>query len=112
MEELLNLKKRPTAIIAFNDYVALDAMKYAKGKDIKLNEDISFVSFANLPICHYMENPPLASVEQFPFEQGNKAAEILWQLLDAESAEPALPLNQVMLDSKLVVHDQEEQVEA
>ena len=112
MEELLNLKKRPTAIIAFNDYVALDAMKYAKGKDIKLDEDISFVSFANLPICHYMENPPLASVEQFPFEQGNKAAEILWQLLDAESAEPALPLNQVMLDSKLVVHDQEEQVEA
>src|SRR2546423_12066321 len=60
MEELLSLRKRPTAIIAFNDYVALDAMQYAKKKGIKINEEISFVSFANLPICHYMDNPPLA----------------------------------------------------
>jgi len=54
MEEILLLKKRPTAIIAFNDYVALDAMKYAKKRKIKINKDISFVSFANLPMCHYM----------------------------------------------------------
>lgn len=108
MEELLALKRRPTAIITFNDYVALDAMKYAKGRKIKINEDISFVSFANLPICHYMENPPLASVEQFPFEQGSKAAEILWQLLDAGTEEPPAMLNQVMLASKLMVHATEE----
>jgi LacI family transcriptional regulator, repressor for deo operon, udp, cdd, tsx, nupC, and nupG len=104
MEELLALKRRPTAIITFNDYVALDAMQYAKGRQIKINEDISFVSFANLPICHYMENPPLASVEQFPFEQGTKAAEILWRLIDAVKEEPGTSLNQVMLESKLMIH--------
>ena len=79
-------------------------MKYAKGRKIKINEDISFVSFANLPICHYMENPPLASVEQFPFEQGSKAAEILWQLLDSDPDEPVIALKQVVLESKLMVH--------
>lgn len=104
MEELLALKRRPTAIIAFNDYVALDAMKHAKSKKIKINEDISFVSFANLPLYAYMENPPLASVEQFPFEQGQKAAEILWQLLDENKEEPVEKLNQVVLESRLVVH--------
>ncbi|MGZ8538479.1 MAG: LacI family DNA-binding transcriptional regulator, partial [Flavisolibacter sp.] len=52
MKELLSLKRRPTAIITFNDYVALDAMQYAKHQKIKINEEISFASFANLPVCH------------------------------------------------------------
>ena len=105
MEELLLLKRRPTAIVTFNDYVALDAMRYAKKHRIKINRDISFVSFANLPICHYMENPPLASVEQFPYEQGKTAAEILWQLLD-NNAEETIKGNyrNEMLDAKLIIH--------
>ena len=108
MEELLSLKRRPTAIVTFNDYVALDAMRYAKKHRIKINKDISFVSFANLPICHYMENPPLASVEQFPYEQGKMAAEILWQLLDVNAEETinGCYRNEI-LDAKLVVHSPE-----
>jgi LacI family transcriptional regulator, repressor for deo operon, udp, cdd, tsx, nupC, and nupG len=105
MKELLALKRKPTAIISFNDYVALDAIQYAKQQKIKVNEDIVFVSFANLPMCHYMENPPLASVEQFPYEQGKKAAEILWQLLDADPS--VEKLHQVVLDSKLMVNEEQ-----
>ena len=105
MEELLALKRRPTAIITFNDYVALDAMQYARQQRIKINQDISFVSFANLPMCHYMEKPPLASVEQFPYEQGKKAAEILWQILDTD--DNIKTKFQLVLDSKLMVHSPE-----
>jgi LacI family repressor for deo operon, udp, cdd, tsx, nupC, and nupG len=108
MAELLALKRRPTAIITFNDYVALDAMQFAKRKKIKINQDISFVSFANLPMCNYMENPPLASVEQFPYEQGEKAAEILWQLLDADTEDPTETKFQFVLESKLMIHSSEE----
>jgi LacI family transcriptional regulator len=107
MEQLLALKRKPTAIITFNDYVALDAIQFAKSKKIIINKDLSFVSFANLPLCHYMENPPLASVEQFPFEQGYKAAEILWQLLDADQDLPATELNQVVMESKLMINSPE-----
>jgi LacI family transcriptional regulator len=108
MEELLALKRRPTAIITFNDYVALDAMQFAKRNGVVLNEDISFVSFANLPICHYMENPPLASVEQFPYEQGNKAAGILWDLLDNPD-NTNQEYQKEILESKLVIHNREPQ---
>ena len=73
----------------------------------KINEEISFASFANLPISHYMENPPLASVEQFPYEQGKKAAEILWKLLDGNSEEQET-FHQLVIDSKLVIHNQME----
>jgi LacI family transcriptional regulator len=103
MKELLALKRRPTAIITFNDYVALDAMRYAKKQKIVINKDISFVSFANLPITHYMENPPLASVEQFPYEQGRKAAEILFRLLELPEQKSIEPV-QITLNSELVVH--------
>jgi LacI family repressor for deo operon, udp, cdd, tsx, nupC, and nupG len=106
MKQLLSLKIRPTAVISFNDYVALDAMQLAKKEKIRLNKDISFVSFANLPICNYMENPPLASVEQFPYEQGQKAAEILFQLIDAKKSgsvtEPLI--SNFIIDSKLEIH--------
>ncbi len=104
MQELLSLKRRPTAVITFNDYVALDAIQYAQKEKIKVNKDISFVSFANLPICHYMEHPPLASVEQFPYQQGEKAAEILLELLDKKSDSPKKEYKKVIMETKLEVH--------
>lgn len=79
--ELLNSENRPEAIIAFNDYVALDAMKACKSKGLVPNKDVIFVSFANLPITDYMDNPPIASVEQFPYEIGYKAASMLIDVL-------------------------------
>ena len=106
MRKLLALEIRPTAVIAFNDYVALDAMRYAKKEKIKINKDISFVSFANLPICNYMENPPLASVEQFPYLQGQKAAEMLLHLIEMKKSSPLikLPPGNFMIDSKLEIY--------
>jgi LacI family transcriptional regulator, repressor for deo operon, udp, cdd, tsx, nupC, and nupG len=109
MDELLSLKRRPSAVITFNDYVALDAMQYAKRHGIILNEEISFVSFANLPICHYMENPPLASVEQFPYQQGNNATRILLDVLDNAGKAATTSFQKEILESKLVVHIREAQ---
>ena len=106
MKQLISLKTRPTAIIAFNDYVALDAMQFAKKEKIKINKEISFVSFANLPICNYMENPPLASVEQFPYQQGQKATEMLLQIIDAKknNSLTELPAGNFTINSKLEIH--------
>lgn len=104
LEKLIGLKKRPTAIIAFNDYVALDAMQHARSKKLKINKDICFVSYANLPITHYLETPPLASVEQFPFEQGVRATELLLKLIESKSNEEAFPYENVVLKSELIIH--------
>jgi LacI family repressor for deo operon, udp, cdd, tsx, nupC, and nupG len=81
LDELLANKRKPTAIVTFNDYVALFAIKYAQKLNIKLNQDLEFVSYANLPLINYMENIPAASVEQFPYLQGQKATDILMDLL-------------------------------
>ncbi|MGC4104178.1 LacI family DNA-binding transcriptional regulator [Ferruginibacter sp.] len=81
MEKLLALKKRPQAIIAFNDYVLMDAVQYATKHGIAVNKDIAFASYANLPITGYTAFPPLASVEQYPLQQGEKSMELLIQLI-------------------------------
>lgn len=103
-EKLLSLKEKPTAILAFNDTVALDTIQYAKKKKLKIDKDISVVSYANWPITSYLDFPPIASVEQFPYEQGVRATELLFKLLNTKSPEGSIPYENVVLKSELIVH--------
>jgi DNA-binding LacI/PurR family transcriptional regulator len=100
MQQLLSLEKRPEAIIAFNDYVALDAIKYARENGLKINKDIFFVSYANLPITTYLDDPPIASVEQFPYQQAEKATTLLFGLVNKE--ELTATEKNIVLQSKVV----------
>jgi DNA-binding LacI/PurR family transcriptional regulator len=84
MEKLLSMKTRPNAIISFNEYVHMDAVKYAESKGIKVNKDIMFASFAHLSITNYTAHPPVISIEQFPYLQGEKAVEMLIRLLNSD----------------------------
>ena len=106
MHKLLALKNRPTAVIAFNDYVALDATKYTRSQGLKINKDISFVSYANLPITSYMDDPPLVSVEQFPYQQAEKATDILLRLIQSKGTDESIP-RKIILESKLMVNKEE-----
>lgn len=103
VRRLLFLKMRPTAVIAFNDYVALDATKVSRQEGFKINKDIFFVSYANLPITSYMDDPPLASVEQFPYQQAEKATSILLQLVQANGADDDIT-RKIVLESKVVIN--------
>jgi DNA-binding LacI/PurR family transcriptional regulator len=107
MQQLLSQRPRPTAILVINDYIALDAMQYARGQKLKIGKDICFVSYANLPITSYLEHPPMASVEQYPYQQGAKAAEILIELINKPANEkPAAPetFQNVVINGQLVIH--------
>ena len=102
IQKLISLKNPPTAVIAFNDYVTLEAAKFCREKGWKINKDISFVSYANLPVTSYLDDPPLASVEQFPYEQAEKATTILMQLINKN--ETGIPMK-VVLESKIVTSE-------
>lgn len=82
MKNFLALKHPPTAIITFNDYVHMDAVQYAQQHNIQVNKDIAFVSYANLSITNYTAYPPLVSVEQYPYGQGEKAMEIIMKIMN------------------------------
>jgi LacI family transcriptional regulator, repressor for deo operon, udp, cdd, tsx, nupC, and nupG len=104
--ELLSSKRKPTAIVTFNDYVALDAVKYARSQKLRINKDICFVSYANQPWNSYTAFPPLASVEQFPYLQGQKAAETLLELFNKKESETenSHTYYKIILESQLVLN--------
>lgn len=105
MDELMVQKPRPTAVLAMNDYVALDVIQYIKNANLKVNRDITVISYANLPLTNYLETPPLASVEQYPFVQGTKAAEIMMELINHTGGEDTRPNHHIIIDGKLIVHE-------
>lgn len=106
MRNLLSQRRKPTAIVVFNDYVVLDAIQYARKMKLKINKDITFVSYANLPLSHYTAYPPLASVEQFPYVQGQKATETLLEVLDRKKDEPeSNTYFRIILESQLMVNE-------
>jgi LacI family transcriptional regulator, repressor for deo operon, udp, cdd, tsx, nupC, and nupG len=90
ISNLLALKNPPTAVITFNDYVHMDAVQYAERHGVRVNRDIVFVSYANLPITSYTAYPPVASLEQYPAQQGKKAMELMIRLLSDKTADQSL----------------------
>ncbi len=104
MEQLLASRRKPNAIVTFNDYVLLDAVHYAKKRKLKINKDIIFVSYANLPFSSHAAFPPLASLEQYPYLQGQKATEVLMELLNkTQEQRRVAPFYQIAIDTTLIV---------
>ncbi|TFF34474.1 LacI family DNA-binding transcriptional regulator [Mucilaginibacter psychrotolerans] len=106
IHKLIALDESPTAVIVFNDYVLLDCIAAVKAAGLKVNSDISFVSFANLPIWEYMDSLPLASIEQFAYRQSSMAAEFLFKLINNAAIPGAteLPPLQHIIDSEMVLY--------
>ena len=103
LKTLLSQRRKPTAIVVFNDYMVLHAVLYAQKMKLRINKDITFVSYANLPLSNYVAYPPLASVEQFPYLQGQKATETLLDLLDKDRDDAENNVfYRIILESQLV----------
>ena len=73
---ILKKHDRPDAIFAVNDLTAIGAMKVAKQLGLRIPEDIMFVGFENSRSSWICE-PELTTVDQFGFELGKKATELL-----------------------------------
>lgn len=100
LDSLLDNKRNLTAIVTFNDYVALYAIKYARKLKIDLKKDLQFISYSNLPLINYMDHVPMASVEQFPYKQGEKAVEILFDILNNPT--DSAHYHKVVVESELI----------
>lgn len=102
MKDILSQKEKPTAVVTFNDYVALDAIKYIlEETDMVINKDIVTVSYGNLLFTKYIEkHKPIASVEQYPEEQGRQAASMLISLINNQP----LSTKKVIIKGTLVKH--------
>jgi LacI family transcriptional regulator len=82
MNQLLELKKRPDAVFARNDYAAEGALRAMRERGVSVPDDIAIVGFDNVLSAAY-STPPLTTVNQFAREQGKRAAGLLAERIDS-----------------------------
>jgi DNA-binding LacI/PurR family transcriptional regulator len=97
-QELLRLPSLPTAIFVANNLMTLGALHAIRERELRVPQDISVVSFSDLPWASLLQ-PPLTAVSQPDYELGQKAAELLVERL----AHPSKPVSHLQLDLKLIV---------
>jgi LacI family transcriptional regulator len=97
---LLALPEPPTAIFAFNDNMAIGALRAARARGLRLPEDLSVVGFDDSEEAAIV-TPALTTVRQPLAEMGRMAASLLLRLLENQ---PLEALN-VELATRLVVRD-------
>jgi LacI family transcriptional regulator len=97
---LLALSEPPTAIFAFNDDMALAALRVAQERGLSLPGELSIVGFDD-SIRAPIVTPSLTSVRQPLEEMGRRSVDLLTRLI---AGEPSATL-QLELETVLVVRD-------
>lgn len=98
--ELLELPDPPTALMCFNDKVAVGALRAAADRGLRVPADLSVSGFDDLDVGHVTQ-PPLTTVRQSLDEMGRIAASLLQRMI--EGAAPTVP--QVQVATRLIVRE-------
>jgi LacI family transcriptional regulator len=97
--KILNLKVRPSAVFASNDYMAAAVLKVASQLTLKVPEQLSIAGFDNAPIARHIW-PGLTTIAQ-PVEKMTYIA--INKLIEQfTSQEEALPIHKETLEAQLI----------
>jgi LacI family transcriptional regulator len=99
-QELLELRPRPSAVVCFNDKVAVGVMEIAAARGLRVPEDLSVTGFDDIDVSRAC-TPRLTTVRQPLQEMGRTAVTMLMRQLDGHAHE-ALSME---LETRLVVRE-------
>ena len=100
VQRLLQMEKRPTATLCFNDVVALGVIEALQLSDLKVGADFGVVGFNNIPDAA-QSLPGLTTIDTSPRELGETAAELLIRRIEKRDS----PIQTVILQPKLIVRE-------
>ena len=98
--KLLRLKQRPTAIFAANDLIAFGVLTALREASLQCPEDVSLVGFDNLDDSD-VTVPALSTVDQFVYQLGARAVEIVVARARGEDG----PSRRLLLPPELRIKD-------
>jgi DNA-binding LacI/PurR family transcriptional regulator len=103
--ELLNRPRRPRAVFAANDMMAIGAMRAIREKGLRVPEDVALVGGDDIPLAHYV-CPALTTIRQPMDVIGSMAVQMLLDHIAKakESEGPPEPFERVF-DTELVVRE-------
>ncbi|MDL2229198.1 LacI family transcriptional regulator [Treponema sp. OttesenSCG-928-L16] len=100
IKEILESGKKPDAILAANDTIALGIIRYLYDKNIKIPKDVSIVGYENSVLSGYA-SPALSTIDIDKERMGKEASEIVLKRLD----DPDMPRVCVTIPAKLILRD-------
>lgn len=103
-QHLLNLPQPPTAIVCFNDMLAIGVLRSCQEAGLKVPEDISITGFDNITFSAYT-NPPLTTFDQPKQSIGSEAARLLLDLVTSESGGSSFEPKEIILKGRLLVRN-------
>jgi len=98
VNQVMQLDSRPTAMLCYNDFVAMGVMHALRCVGLTPGADIAVVGFDGMPETE-ITHPPLSTVQLYGRKVGSDAAE----LLIARIGEPARPPSRRIEQATLVV---------
>ena len=98
MHRLLELKRRPTAVLSANDLTAIGALRMAHQCGLEVPRDISIIGFDDTDFCEIL-HPPLSSIQ---LSRKEYASTFCKALIDA-AREPESQGQQYSVSTRLVV---------
>ena len=102
VDHFINLPDRPTALVCFNDMIAIGVLKSLHQRGMRVPEELSVTGFDNIVFSNYT-NPSLTTFDQPKKFIGQKAAELILNLLD-RTANTDVPEQKIqVLKGKLLV---------
>ncbi|MEI6949404.1 LacI family DNA-binding transcriptional regulator [Paraflavisolibacter sp. H34] len=102
VERLLQLPQRPDALLTMSDRITTTTLAYLHQLGIRVPDEIALIGFTNAATAGIF-NPSLSAVVQPAFEIGQKAMELLIQLI--ESKRPVSRFEKMVFDTQLVIRD-------
>ncbi|SKA97266.1 transcriptional regulator, LacI family [Caloramator quimbayensis] len=91
MLKILKLKKKPTAIFAASDTMAVGAASCAMQMGYRIPDDFSIIGFDGIELSEYFY-PPLTTIKQPRYEMGAKGMEKLLKIIRGDTVEKSTEL--------------------
>lgn len=95
---LLACSEKATAIFAYDDVMAIGAMRACQEKGLRAPEDVAVVGYDDIPLAAYVI-PPLTTIRQAKYDMGMQAMQMLIKLIQEED----LAESEVVLQPELIV---------
>lgn len=99
MSKILKMKKKPTAVMAINDFVAIGAMRAIKKADIKVPEDISITGFDGTYLAE-VTDPQMTTVSQNYEKLGQTIMEVLVDVVNNNFVEKT-----TVVETELIIRE-------
>ena len=100
----MNLPERPTAIMCFNDMMAIGVMKTFRNAGVRIPQQVSVVGFDDIPFAAYTA-PSLTTFAQPKYQLGYEAAKMMSRLLHMDSNEAPKESPAKMLRGELIIRE-------